>query len=177
MKQKELPVQRDYWKNPRSYHEPRDRDHDGFVNYSGATNMTKASEAEACDINNIMKRYEATGYLPQEDGRQPIYGDFSTMETYHEAMGIVANANQLFYALPAEIRARFQNDPAKLLDFVERRDSDPDVARELIKMGLAEERKPLPETTEQILSGIRENTKATASKNQQQPDSTALKGE
>lgn len=66
------------------------------------------------------------------------YGDFSTMETYQEAMGIVADAKALFDALPARVREQFGNDPAKLLEAVELAEKDPKMSQHLVDLGLAE---------------------------------------
>ncbi|QXP08264.1 MAG: internal scaffolding protein [Arizlama microvirus] len=167
MKQEKLKSIRDYRVNPRSYHEEPDPNHRGDIDFTGEVSLTKQSEAQACDINEIMKRYEATGLLPMDDGRKPQYGDFSTMETFQEAQHIVAAANASFYGLPAHIRARFGNDPAQFLGFVEQGATNPQVASELVEMGLATERaeEPKPEP---------KGSKPTSSKTKQEPVSTAL---
>lgn len=142
MKQQNLKEQRNYNLHPRSAAEGSDPNYRADISFEGEVSLTKQSEAEACDINVIMKRYEATGFLPQSDGRTPQYGDFSTMETFQEALHIVSSANASFYALPAEIRARFQNDPAQFLGYVEEGMRDPKVNQELVDMGLAMPRIP-----------------------------------
>lgn len=169
MKQQKLTEQRNFYTNPRSMAElgPNFRDGSDDINEWGPS-LTKQSEAAACDINNIMEKYTATGFLPDGDGRQPAYGDFSTMETFQEALNIVSSANAQFYSLPAEIRQRFANDPGQFLGFVEAGATDPKVRDELVKMGLAQipEEKP-----EKILKDIRDEARKTKS----QPDSTASK--
>ena len=72
--------------------------------------------------------------------KNPIYGDFSDMESFHEAQGIIAHANQQFAMLSAETRERFGNDPAKFLEFV----NDPQNNEEKVKMGLAKKNDPPP---------------------------------
>lgn len=131
---------RNYLIEPRRFGEPCEQKHRGDIDFTGQLSMTKQSEADACDINKIVKRYEATGLLPETD-KQPYYGDFSTMETFLEAQNIVAQGNSAFSALNATIRARFDNDPAKFLQFCEEGFSNPLVAQELVKMGIATERK------------------------------------
>lgn len=147
MKQQKLKANRDYKTSPRAAWEAPDPDYRSDIDFEGEVSLTKQSEAEACDINNIMKRYEQTGLLPDSNGRQPTFADFSTMETYQEAMNIVSQANSSFHSLPAEIRARFQNDPAQFLGFVEKGLVDENAAKELIEMGLAvpAPEKPQPE--------------------------------
>jgi phage internal scaffolding protein len=98
---------------------------------------TQQQFAEEADINNIIARYERTGILvdPLIDRRgQPMYGDFSNIDSYFEAQLKVAQAKQLFEALPAKIRDRFGGDAGKLLAFVE----DPENREEAIELGLIE---------------------------------------
>lgn len=103
------------------------------VSFAGEVSLTKQADAESCDINYILKRYEQTGLLPEMAERNPQYGDFSDVGSYQEAMQIVAHANSQFALLSANVRERFANDPAKFLEFMER----PDTAEEAAKLGLA----------------------------------------
>jgi len=72
--------------------------------------------------------------------REPVYIDTTGTE-FMNAMLVVAEAKTRFAELPAEIRNRFENDPAKLLDFVH----DPDNLEESIKWGFID-RDKVPET-------------------------------
>ena len=99
--------------------------------------MTKQSFADECDINNIMRRYEKDGVLNHLNKYQGNFGDFTGAVDYHEAMNIVAKADQMFMDLPASIRARFGNDPGAFVEFA----TDPKNLDEMVKMGLA---KPNP---------------------------------
>lgn len=102
---------------------------------------TKQASKDECDVNRIVKRFNETGHVSHVRNGQPLYGDFDTVETFHEAMNIVTNAQEQFALLPAEIRKRFANDPASFLQFV----GDPANADELVKMGLATKREtPAP---------------------------------
>lgn len=88
------------------------------TNVSGAS-MTKQSFKDECDINVIMKRYEASGILPgMERAGQARYLDCTGVD-YVEAMRVVADAKSAFGELPARLRDRFENDPAKLIAFLE----------------------------------------------------------
>lgn len=82
----------------------------------GTVSMTKQSFAEECDINTIVKRFRLTGEMPT-DVRMPEFGDYKDVKDFHTAMNAVALANEAFDAMPAEVRAKFQNDPAKFVDF------------------------------------------------------------
>lgn len=102
--------------------------------------MTQISDQADTDINIIMKRYAKTGQIPQliEQGK---YGDFSQVGDFRAATEAILEANTLFAQVPANIRKRFDNDPAQFLEFV----NDPENMDELRKMGLA---KPKPRTDE-----------------------------
>jgi phage internal scaffolding protein len=73
---------------------------------------------EECDINTILQKFSITGILP-EAPLSPRYGDFSGVGDYHTALNRVIAAQEEFEALPAQIRARFDNDPAKLIEFLD----------------------------------------------------------
>lgn len=81
----------------------------------GATHQSFKDE---CDINNIIKKYKRTGVLTHVTSAVGQYGDYSSVPDFHEAMNIVARAQQEFELLPAALRKRFANDPAQFLDFV-----------------------------------------------------------
>lgn len=93
---------------------------------------TKQEFRDECDINNIMKKYERTGELPNMIKENPIYGDFSDPIDLQSAMDIVVHAQTQFNNLDAHIRERFDNSPVKFLEFT----SDPKNAQEMAKMGL-----------------------------------------
>jgi phage internal scaffolding protein len=84
---------------------------------------------EECDINTILQKFNITGLLP-EAPLSPRYGDFSGIGDYHTALNRVIAAQDEFEALPAQIRARFDNDPAKLIEFLDDEANRP-VAEEL----------------------------------------------
>lgn len=77
---------------------------------------TKQEFAEECDINTIVKRFGITGKLPV-GVRMPQYGDFTEIGSFHEAANAIAAANESFSAMPADVRSRFNNDPAAFVEF------------------------------------------------------------
>lgn len=89
--------------------------------FNDMPSMTVQDCAESCDINNLINRLRPDGSLVGESriptGR-PLSGDFSDLPSYQEAIIRVADAQERFASLPAVIRDRFENDPAKLLEFV-----------------------------------------------------------
>lgn len=94
--------------------------------------LTKQADRDAADINNILKRYEKTGELPNMIKRDPVWGDFADMPTFQEAFEVVAKAEEQFAALDAQVRRRFDNDPALFLAFA----SDPQNTEEMRSLGL-----------------------------------------
>lgn len=75
------------------------------------------SALEETDINTIVRRFGLTGQLP-EDVRAPQYGDFTEVLDYQSALNAVKAADDSFMQMPADVRARFHNDPGEFVDFV-----------------------------------------------------------
>lgn len=80
--------------------------------------LTRQSETEDADINVIVRRFGLLGGMPK-DARPLMYGDFSDVGDFQSAFAAVADANALFMSMPAEVRARFGNDPQQFLEFCE----------------------------------------------------------
>jgi len=131
---------------------------------------TKQSEMAACDINNILKRYQKTGQLPDLIKQNPQYGDFTNVLSYQESLNTVAMAQAQFNALDAHIRERFMNDPARFLEFA----TNPKNNKELIRLGLAVER-PAPPQAGDPLSGTQKPSGKAA--RQPKPDPKEEAGE
>lgn len=98
--------------------------------------LVKQGFKQDCDINAIMKRYRKTGVLDHVSRVAARYGDFSSVVEYREALDKVLEADNAFAALPAELRKRFDNEPAKLLEFMD----NPANLKEAIELGLAIDR-------------------------------------
>jgi len=90
------------------------------------------SERDKCDLNIIKAIYDKTGTMHNIRTDQPKYGNFTSSRDYHELLFRAQQAQDDFMLLDAQIRARFDNDPGKLLDFV----SLPQNRVEAIKLGL-----------------------------------------
>lgn len=78
--------------------------------------LTKQSFVEESDINTIVRRFNITGQLPT-NVRMPSYGDFTEVFDFQSAMNAIALANESFEAMPADVRARFHNDPHEFVEF------------------------------------------------------------
>lgn len=103
---------------------------------------------EECDINEIVRRFGLTGELPA-NVRVPVSGDFTGITDFQSAMNAVRQAQESFMELPAEVRARFANDPQRLMEFV----SDDKNRDEAHKLGLL---KPKPEVTRDVVQAVDE---------------------
>lgn len=93
--------------------------------------LARQSEAEGCDINLIMKRFEKTGQLPYIDS-EGVFTDTTVMGDYQDVQNRIAAARAIFDQLPLTVRQRFNHDPAELLDFA----ADPANTKELQQLGL-----------------------------------------
>ncbi|MEO5368177.1 MAG: hypothetical protein H7831_17860 [Magnetococcus sp. WYHC-3] len=80
---------------------------------------TKQAHRDECDINRIMGKYHKTGVITNLNRTPAVYGDFSRVQSYQDAINIVFNAEHMFSQLPAKLRAQFDNDPAVFLAYAE----------------------------------------------------------
>ena len=103
----------------------------GIVN--NEPSKTKQAFKDESDINNVLKKYAATGSLPLNLKDNPRYGDFSTFQDYQSSIQIVMDAQAQFAGLPSLARERFNNDPGIFLDFM----SNPQNSKEFEKLGLS----------------------------------------
>jgi len=79
---------------------------------------TIQSQKAQADINTIVKAFGVTGKLPIALNL-PEYGDFTDApHDYRDALNRIEAAEAAFYTVPAEIRAKFSNDPATFFDAV-----------------------------------------------------------
>lgn len=108
---------------------------------------TQQHFAEDADINTIIRRFGLTGEIPSNQ-RVPLSGDFTNVGTYQEALDTVRRANDTFDAMPADIRERFGNDPAKFVAFCDDFEKNAD---EMIKMGLAVKRVNKPNEPQRVV--------------------------
>lgn len=102
------------------------------VDFKDAVSRTVQSQRDEADINVIVRRFGVTGMVPQSV-RLPTYGDFTGVEDYRTGLHALKEAQASFMAMPSHVRKRFDNDPAKFVDFC----SDKANLPELRKMGLA----------------------------------------
>lgn len=107
---------------------------------------TRQEFAADADINTIVERM-GLGYEIPLNTTPPKQGDFSNLPDFTAATKMIRKAQEVFNALPAKIRNRFQNDPEKYLEFFH----DEENRDEAVKMGLVKRLEPeqdTPVTTE-----------------------------
>lgn len=78
---------------------------------------TQQQFKDECDINTIVKRF-GLGYEMPEGVRMPTYGDFTGIDNFHDACAAIAQAHESFDQLPAHVRAHFNNDTGRFVDFI-----------------------------------------------------------
>jgi len=103
---------------------------------------TKQSFKDSTDIKKIMARFDKTGTISHLSKFEGVYADFSDFD-FHEQNTMLARGNEIFAALPAEIRREFSQSPAKFFEYV----NDPANAKDLRGKlpGLAEPGNQLPQ--------------------------------
>lgn len=107
--------------------------------------MTKQSFKEECDINNIIREFGVTGIATHIRQNEGLFVDLPAPMEFQEAIELARGAQSAFDALPAQVRARFENDPEQFLAFM----GNPDNQEEMIKLGLAKDTRPGPEPAPQ----------------------------
>lgn len=68
------------------------------------------------DINTIARRFGLTGEMPQ-NVPMVMQGDFTEVMDFRQAHDLLVRARESFQAMPADVRAEFDNDAARFVDF------------------------------------------------------------
>lgn len=109
--------------------------YDDFDKESDATGLKCEDESRAqqnqkdeTDINNIVKMYLRTQEIPVHT-RPPLQGDFTDAPDMQTAMNLIVEARTAFMQQPAEIRARFHNDPAEFVEFCSNNENLPEMRK------------------------------------------------
>lgn len=135
------------------------------VTVHSGKSLTDQQYKDECDVNNIIKKYLQTGSVTHvRNAKEGVYADLTNLPSYHEAMGVVAKANEAFAEIPAAIRNRFNHNPQKLIDFL----ADPKNKDEAIKLGL--KMPPKPAITDPVLETLKEIKQNTQPKTKQKPE-------
>lgn len=95
--------------------------------------LAQQQYTDEVNLNIMVARMGLTdGALPPAVLDPRFYGDFSNALDLRDIFDQVREATNMFNQLPADLRRRFDHDPAQLLMFVE----DPENHAEAVKLGL-----------------------------------------
>ncbi len=105
--------------------------------------LTKQSFKKETDINTIMAKFVKTGIITPDAlaKRQGTFADVSEIGDFHECLMQIDAAKAAFMTLGPQLRSRFHNEPAELLDFCK----NPENKEEAIELGIIS--KPEPTAT------------------------------
>lgn len=125
----------------------------GYVDEDGVFHETpslaKQSSKDECDINVMMARYQTTGVFENVNQSPPRWGDFSDVPSYQAAQNLILDSQRQFASLDAVTRARFGNDPAQMLAFL----NDEKNRDEAMELGLVARPSPEPDPTRVVIVG------------------------
>lgn len=93
---------------------------------------TLQSQKDEADVNRIVRRIQQTG-MTQQPTQLPTYQWFEDIFDFQTAQNALVQANKAFATVRSDIRARFENDPQKFVEFCSKKENL-DALRE---MGLA----------------------------------------
>jgi len=93
--------------------------------------ITEQGHKDECDVNNIIKKYDATGLITHVATFEASYGDVGSID-FKEALDMQISISEKFSELPSDIRKRFENSPYKYLAFLEK----PENMEESYNLGL-----------------------------------------
>ncbi|WNK13188.1 MAG: internal scaffolding protein [Microvirus sp.] len=119
---------------------------DACITYCLEESLTQQHFSEDADLNVLVRRFGIDKRpLPHVPLDPSYYGDMTNVPDLRTVLDIAHDAREKFAALPAKTRARFNNQPTQLWDFV----NDPENADEAVRLGLLRRPEP-PETAEPI---------------------------
>lgn len=104
--------------------------------------LTQQQFKDECNVNNILAKYKKTGMINHVNKHQGQFGDFSGLEDYQTSLQKLKQAQDNFETLPSELRIKFGNDPAKLIEFLADEKNNEDAYNFGLKI-----RPPKPEPT------------------------------
>ena len=100
---------------------------------NGPIYFTEQSHKNQCDINKIIDKYDKTGIIKHVSSFEGKFGDLTGVD-FKMMQDKVANARSMFQELPSNIRKEFDNDPGRLLEFME----NPDNRKKAEELGIVD---------------------------------------
>lgn len=108
--------------------------------------MTQQQYKKEQDIKEIIKKYGATGLLNKNImANDPKFDDVSNIIDYQDAANKIAKAQQEFDQMPHELKEKFNYNPAKLLDYLNKSEN----LNEAIELGLVN-KQVTPDKSEEL---------------------------
>lgn len=101
--------------------------------YTVGDSMTQQQFAQDSKINNILKNHDRNGIIENINRGNAIYGDFSEITDFADAIEQIELAKAEFLNIPWEIREKFQNDAGQFFKYA----SNPENIEGMREMGLA----------------------------------------
>lgn len=132
---------------------------------------TQQQFKDEVNINKIVAKYKKSGVYDRIVANQGIYADLTQIPDFQMCQDKIAKAKQGFDLLPSEMRKRFHNDPAELIEFLQ----DDKNYEEAVKLGLVTQKPEAsqPEqTTQQNVNNKNLKTKNTNQKNEPTGDAS-----
>lgn len=113
----------------------------GVMTINDEKTMTQQQFKDEVDVNNLMEKYITTGnaQIFQRSGKG-VYGDFSEVKDFQSSLHSIMEAEQAFMQLPARTRAKFDNDPHKMFEFLNNKSNE----AEALELGLIEKKSEPP---------------------------------
>ena len=96
--------------------------------------LVQQHETDDTLIQNILKKYDATGVYYHVNQAQASYQDNTKFNEYQDMLDKVQRADAYFKALPSHIRERFDNNTGLFLEFV----NDDNNMESMYDLGLVE---------------------------------------
>ena len=72
--------------------------------------LTQEQFAEESEINNILRSHDRNGVIEHINRGNAIYGDFSNITDFSDALDQIKEAQEEFQGIPWQIREKFEND-------------------------------------------------------------------
>lgn len=89
-----------------------------FKDFSDSESLTQQSESEFTTIRAYIDKYTRLGVLGNPARfSEAEFGDFASLpRDFGEAVDLINSVNEVFRALPAKVRARYGEDPARFAE-------------------------------------------------------------
>jgi len=104
------------------------------LDQSGETSLTQQQFRDECDINVVLQQYNVQELVSADtvDLRDMAFGNFAAWDSYEDVEASLVLAQEAFATLPASTRARFDNDLATCVAWLD----DPQNYAEATDMGI-----------------------------------------